>query len=60
VTDNPYYMATGYMAQLQNLPEPLRSQMMLGDFDVGIEDDARQVIPRAGSSRRRSGGAGMR
>jgi hypothetical protein len=45
VTDNPYYMATGYLAQLQSLPEPLRSQMMDGDFDVGIQDDARQVIP---------------
>jgi hypothetical protein len=45
VTDNPYYMATGYMSQLQALPEPLRSQMMKGDFDVGLQDDARQVIP---------------
>jgi hypothetical protein len=45
VTDNPYYMATGYMATLQSLPEPLRSQMMLGDFNIGLEDDARQVIP---------------
>lgn len=45
VTDNPYYMATGYLATLQALPEPLRTQMMEGDFDVGLEDDARQVIP---------------
>ena len=45
VTDNPYYMATGYMGTLQSLPEPLRSQMMNGDFDVGLQDDARQVIP---------------
>lgn len=45
VTDNPYYMATGYMATLQSLPEPLRSQMMMGDFNIGLEDDARQVIP---------------
>lgn len=45
VTDNPYYMATGYLSQLQSLPEPLRSQMMKGDFDVGLQDDAHQVIP---------------
>lgn len=45
VTDNPYYMATGYMAQLQALPEPLRSQMLEGSFEAGQEDDAYQVIP---------------
>ena len=28
VTDNSYYMASGYMSQLQSLPEPLRSQML--------------------------------
>jgi hypothetical protein len=33
------------MAQLQSLPEPLRSQMLKGDFTAGIEDDAMQVIP---------------
>lgn len=47
VKDNPYYMATGYISTLQNLPEPLRSQMLHGDFDAGIEDDSRQVIPTA-------------
>lgn len=47
VTDNPYYMATGYMAQLQSLPEPLRSQMLEGNFEAGQEDDAYQVIPTA-------------
>lgn len=45
LTDNPYYMATGYMSTLQALPEPLRSQMLRGDFDAGIEDDPWQVIP---------------
>lgn len=45
LTDNPYYMATGYMATLQALPEPLRSQMLYGDFNAGIEDDPWQVIP---------------
>lgn len=45
VTDNPYYMKTGYLSQLQSLPEPLRSMMMKGDFDAFVQDDARQVIP---------------
>jgi hypothetical protein len=45
VTDNPYYMQTNYLQKLQSLPEPLRSQMMNGDFFAGVEDDARQVIP---------------
>jgi hypothetical protein len=35
------------MAQLQSLPEPLRSQMLKGDFQAGIEDDPWQVIPTA-------------
>lgn len=45
VTDNPVYMATGYVATLQAMPEPLRSQMLYGDFAAGIEDDPFQVIP---------------
>jgi hypothetical protein len=45
VTDNTYYMASGYMSQLQSLPEPLRSQMLYGDFQAGVEDDPWQVIP---------------
>jgi len=47
VTDNPYYMNSNYMATLQGLPEPLRSQMLFGDFSAGIEDDPWQVIPTA-------------
>lgn len=47
VSDNPYLMGTGYMATLQALPEPLRSQMLYGDFQAGIEDDPWQVIPTA-------------
>lgn len=47
LTDNPIYMATGYMKTLQSLPEPLRSQMLYGDFMAGTEDDAMQVIPTA-------------
>ncbi len=47
VTDNPYLMGTGYMSQLQALPEPLRSQMLNGDFRAGMKDDRWQVIPTA-------------
>lgn len=47
VTDNLYYAQTGYATLLQALPEPLRSQMLYGDFDAGIEDDPWQVIPTA-------------
>ncbi|CAE6838575.1 terminase family protein [Paraburkholderia nemoris] len=45
VTDNPFYMESGYIAKLQALPEPLRSKMLLGDFAAGREDDAYQIIP---------------
>lgn len=47
ITDNPYLMGTGYMTQLQALPEPLRSQMLDGDFSAGMTDDPWQVIPTA-------------
>lgn len=46
VTDNPFLGAT-YMRQLQALPEPLRSQMLKGDFRAGMKDDAYQVIATA-------------
>lgn len=45
ISDNPYLMGTGYMATLQAMPEPLRSQMLNGDFSAGMEDDPWQVIP---------------
>ncbi len=47
IGDNPFLTGTGYMATLQSLPEPLRSQMLNGDFAAGMEDDAFQVIPTA-------------
>lgn len=47
VTDNPVYRDSGYMATLQALPEPLRSQMLYGDFKAGVVDDPWQVIPTA-------------
>ena len=45
VEDNVYYMESGYKATLQALPEPLRSQMLHGDFTAGMEEDPWQVIP---------------
>lgn len=45
VTDNYFYVRTGYIQTLQALPEPLRSQMLSGDFNAGVEDDEWQVIP---------------
>ena len=47
VDDNPFLVATGYKATLQALPEPLRSQMLRGDFMAGREDDPWQVVPTA-------------
>jgi hypothetical protein len=62
--DNPHLAATGYRARLQNLPEPLRSQLLNGDFLAGREDDALQVIPsewvrRAQARWRPDGGEGQ-
>lgn len=45
--DNPFLRDTGYMAQLQALPEPLRSQLLYGDFTAGVQDDPMQAIPTA-------------
>jgi len=47
VEDNPYLVETGYKSKLQALPEPLRSQMLNGDFTAGTEDHEYQVIPTA-------------
>lgn len=43
--DNPYLRGTGYRKQLQSLPEPMRSQLLKGDFLAGRKDGAWQVIP---------------
>lgn len=45
--DNPYLRETNYRAVLQGLPEPLRSQLLYGDFLAGREDHEWQVIPTA-------------
>lgn len=47
VADNRYLMGTNYVRQLQALPEPLRSQMLMGDFTAGRKDNDWQVIPSA-------------
>lgn len=47
VTDNPILMANGYMATLQGMQEPLRSQMLYGDFRIGQNDAEDQIIPSA-------------
>jgi hypothetical protein len=47
ITDNYAYVKSGYIATLQSMPEPLRSQMLSGDFNAGVEDDPWQVIPTA-------------
>lgn len=43
--DNPYLKDSGYRAQVQALPEPLRSKLLKGDFLAGRSDHAWQVIP---------------
>lgn len=45
--DNPHLRDTGYRSVLQALPEPLRSQMLYGDFSATVSDDAWQCIPTA-------------
>lgn len=47
LSDNPYLSGTDYQTQLENLKEPLRSQLLFGDFSVGTKDDAWQLIPTA-------------
>ncbi|WP_311221355.1 MULTISPECIES: LAGLIDADG family homing endonuclease [unclassified Acidovorax] len=45
VDDNLFLTTTGYKATLQALPEPLRSQMLRGDFNAGTSDPVWQLIP---------------
>lgn len=46
VQDNPFLMQDAqYITQLNNLPEPLRSQLKDGNFTISLSDDAWQVIP---------------
>lgn len=43
--DNPFRNTPEYRAKLQSLQEPLRSQLLRGDFEAGMEDAANQCIP---------------
>lgn len=47
VRDNVFMIESGYEAMLQALPEPLRSQMLDGDFSAGVEENQWQVCPTA-------------
>lgn len=47
ISDNPHLFGTGYMNTLQALPEPLRSQMLNGDFRAGMQDSVWQLCPTA-------------
>jgi len=47
LSDNPHLANTNYGAVLQSLPEPLRSQMLYGDFAAHRQADPWQVIPTA-------------
>lgn len=43
--DNPALMDSGYAAVLESMPEPLRTMMREGRFDLGQQDADFQVIP---------------
>lgn len=45
--DNPDLMKTGYASVIEGMPEPLRTMMREGRFDVGQKDADFQVIPTA-------------
>jgi hypothetical protein len=44
LSDNPELPET-YRATIQGMPEPLRSQLLYGDFDAAERDQINQVIP---------------
>jgi hypothetical protein len=46
VSDNKF-LGKDYLRELQALPEPLRSQMLFGDFAAGQDDNEWQTIPSA-------------
>lgn len=45
LADNVYLDKTDYGDVLNNLPEPLRTQLLFGDFTIAVQDDPWQVIP---------------
>lgn len=44
MSSNPH-LKSDYASQLNSLPEPLRSQLLFGDFSIKAKDDIYQVIP---------------
>ncbi len=46
LSDNPF-LGEEYRRTLALMPEPLRSQLLNGDWKAGLTDDAYQVIPTA-------------
>jgi len=47
LADNPDRNTPEYRARLNALHEPLRSQLLYGDFSIGVKDDIDQLIPTA-------------
>jgi hypothetical protein len=47
LADNPYLRDTGYRATIEAMPEPLRSQLLYGDFTTSRKDHPQQVIPQS-------------
>lgn len=45
LADNPHRNTPEYRARLHSLPEPLRSQLLYGDFAAGKTDAHNQAIP---------------
>ena len=43
--DNPELLNSGYAATLEAMPEPMRTMLREGRFDVAAKDDAFQLIP---------------
>jgi hypothetical protein len=43
--DNPYLMGTGYASTLEAMPEPFRTMLREGRFDIEQEDQDFQIIP---------------
>lgn len=46
LADNPF-LGSDYRAKVAAMPEPLRSQLLYGDFDIAEKDQINQVIPTA-------------
>ena len=45
LNDNPYLKNTNYRAQIEAMDEPMRTQLLTGDFSLSRQDSKKQVIP---------------